>query len=191
MGVKVVARLRIVYGSRKFLAELAQRYKFLQWIQLSLKKTTGAKLEAVLEDVFEAFIGALEYLVDTHIRPGLGYIACNNFIVHTLEESVIDFAYENLFDAKTRLKEVVDCFNQQLSRLKYTVVSNSVSITVCVMNTTTHCIGTQSIINRQSDAEQVASEAAIKVLAGMGYSKPVPEEYRRIAHQLVSRSNNV
>lgn len=190
MGVKVVARLRIVYGSRKFLAALAQRYKFPAWIRLSTKKTSAGKLEAVYEDVFEAFIGALEYLVDVHIQPGLGYISANNFITHALNESVIDFAYENLFDAKTRLKEVVDMHNSKLTQLKYTVFGGVLSIHVCAGSAgKSVTLATEKVFGKQAEAEQLASETAIRCLESMGYSKPVPEEYRRCVMKLQGSSS--
>ena len=102
-GVKIVARLRIKYGSKQFLAELAEKKDFWKWIRVKETVSYGKKL-SILEDVFESFVGVTEYIIDKRITPGLGYISIYNIRKKFFDDIPIDISYEQLFDAKTRLK---------------------------------------------------------------------------------------
>lgn len=186
LGVKIVARLRIVYGSRKFLAQLSERYGLTRWVRMNIDKPTFSKLMAVHEDIFESFVGVLEYLVDSKIKRGLGYAICDKFITNILNETMIDFSYNTLFDAKTRLKELVDMYNGSLHNLKYT----SMDFHVCVYITKKETgevfhIAKVPIKTNKSETEQMASEMAIKSLEKIGYVKQIPLEYRNIVERLV------
>lgn len=118
-GVKIAARLRILYGSKNSFAPIADKLGFWPYISCQedgpkekgtekRKKYRNNDKKALLEDTLESFIGCTENLLDKRYRPGVGY-----GIVYTILSSIFDdipmsLRYEDLFDAKTRLKETFD-----------------------------------------------------------------------------------
>ena len=62
----------------------------------------------LLEDVLEAFIGCTEYLLDEAFRPGVGYGIVYDILESIFNELPMSLEYEDLYDAKTRLKETTD-----------------------------------------------------------------------------------
>ena len=90
--------------------------------------------------------------------------------------------YEDLYDSKTRLKELFDFYGSDvLGILKYDCVKNiEEKITYA---TVTRFIGNQQIIlgegaaSLKIDAEQKAAAKAIESLKIKGFTKPVPEIY--------------
>lgn len=192
LGVKVVARLRIKYGSKQQLSELAERLGFWSHIRITETVSQGKRM-SILEDVFESFIGVTEYIVDSRLRVGLGYIVCYRILQSLFDPMTIDISYEQLFDAKTRLKELFDVYRDQLGSLQYeyekqpsghawvrivrTPPGGLEKIAIC---TVTHPIN-------KALAEQQASEEALVVLSRQGYTRDIPLEYRQmLAHVTTS-----
>ena len=64
----------------------------------------------LLEDTLEAFIGCTEYLLDKAYRPGVGYAIVYDILSDIFDEIPISLRFEDLYDAKTRLKETFDTF---------------------------------------------------------------------------------
>lgn len=185
-GVKIVARLRIKYGSKQFLAELADKLGFWKWIKISESVSYGKKL-SILEDVFEAFIGATESIIDQRISMGLGYVSTYNILKKLFDDIPIDISYEQLFDAKTRLKELFDVNKDTLGTICYdfekdhkTGFSN-VSIFRTVNGEKIYITSGSSEVNKPT-AEQIASENALEILSGQGYQRNIPQEYKNILH---------
>lgn len=117
--VKVVARLKINYGSKQSLFEFARRLGFWNFISSSLD-FRQKRMKSLLEDVFEAFLGTIEWIIDTET----GVIGCGFAIVYQILESLFDdidisLNYEKLYDAKTRLKELFDLHSKTLGILLY------------------------------------------------------------------------
>jgi dsRNA-specific ribonuclease len=83
------------------------------------KETRDTKMKKTLEDVFEAFFGTTQKLVDSEIRMGVGYSICYNIIQNLFEKMPISLKYEDLYDPKTRLKEVFDYFKDTIGQIKY------------------------------------------------------------------------
>jgi dsRNA-specific ribonuclease len=117
-GVKVVARLRINYGAKESFAPLAEKLGF--WDYISAQEDgveRGTKYrnrykKDLLEDTFEAFIGCTEYLLDKKFRPGVGYGIVYDILSDIFNELNMSLKFEDLFDAKTRLKETFDAYPQ-------------------------------------------------------------------------------
>ena len=118
-GVGPTARLRIIYGSGEFLGPKADELGFWPFISaLELPRTEGDKKKKtktrsthkkeLLEDCFEAFIGCTEQLLDNQYRIGVGYAIVYDILVSILDEVPMPLGYNDLFDAKTRLKEIFD-----------------------------------------------------------------------------------
>lgn len=107
-GVKTLARLKIVYGSRDVQSKIADSLGFFPHIvaHQDKKQLNTAKL---LEDVFEAFLGYTQRLVDDFYSfPGAGFGVCYKFLQHQFDAMHISLAREDLYDAVTRLKEYVE-----------------------------------------------------------------------------------
>ena len=64
----------------------------------------------LLEDTFEAFVGCTEYLLDRAYRPGVGYGIVHDILSDIFDQIPISLRFEDLLDAKTRLKETFDAF---------------------------------------------------------------------------------
>jgi dsRNA-specific ribonuclease len=111
-----LSRLWIKWGSKDMMYEIADRLGFWPYISAGLeldknkemKNTRQNKRKALLEDVFEAFIGATEYILDRRFRKGVGNAIVSNILKDLYDKEDIRTDREALFDAKTRLKEYFD-----------------------------------------------------------------------------------
>lgn len=193
LGVKIVARLRIKYGSKQQLSEIADRLGFWNHIRITETVSVGKRL-SILEDVFEAFIGVTEFIVDSRICVGLGYVVCYRILKALFDPMLIDITYEALFDAKTRLKELFDVHRDILGALQFEydkVQGESVSqVTIyrVLENKKIQIAKGRSAINRAL-AEQEASEEALLQLAKEGFVREIPLEYKRMLQELTTFSN--
>lgn len=105
-GVKIVARLKINYGSKKTFSSIAKNLGFWDFISETNQRRFDDE-NSLLEDVFEAFIGITENLMD-EIKFGLGYVCVYNILKVIFDDIDISLDYEDLYDAKTILKETFD-----------------------------------------------------------------------------------
>lgn len=117
-GVKVLTRLKINLISKKSFATFAKTLDFWDYITVDMD-TRNNKMNKTLEDVFEAFFGATELLLDTRIRHGIGYEICYSIVKKLLDETDLSLKYKDIFDAKTRIKEILDFFGDELGELNY------------------------------------------------------------------------
>jgi len=117
-GVKVVARLRINYGSKQFFAPLGESLGFWDYISAQEDgKAKGMKYrnrqkKDLLEDCIESFIGCTEYLLDQAFRPGVGYGIVYDILSSIFDEIPMSLKYDDLYDPKTRLKQTFDAYSQ-------------------------------------------------------------------------------
>jgi dsRNA-specific ribonuclease len=200
-GIKLVARLRIKYASKQSLSEIADRLRFWPWIICSDLERTRQK-KAKLEDVFEAFVGAAEEILDT-VKFGLGYAGVFKMLSTIFDEIDVDLRYEILFDAKTRLKELFDhhprlaigTMNKPIINVlpwsssgggrpqQQQPVGGSFKMTHVNLyrrlGERDYLIGSGSA-PLQADAEQLASEQALSYLNGQGFTKELTEIFKKI-----------
>lgn len=108
-GVKVIARLRINLVSRKSFSKIAENLGFEKFIKCE-EEIFEQKGKNILEDVFEAFFGVTEYILDKEIYSGSGYGICFRIMKNILDEIKISLQYEDLYDPITRLKETFDYY---------------------------------------------------------------------------------
>lgn len=193
LGVKVVARLRIKYGSKQFLSQLAEQLGFWEYARITEVVSPGKRM-SILEDLFEAFIGVTEYIIDYRFQTesqsvGLGYMCCYKILQHWFDAIPIDVSYEQLFDAKTRCKELFDLFKEDLGNVIYEYEKQGQNSVVKIYRQTTEdkvfICSASSLINK-SMAEQQASEEALIVLCRQGFIKEIPNEYRQLLGQLLT-----
>lgn len=132
-GNKVVARLGINYGAKKSFSKISSDLGFWRFItcpengNIPKRKYRETHMKDLLEDVFEAFLGCTEKLLDEAFRQGVGYAIIYDILSNIFDKIPISLEYEDLMDAKTRLKETFDLswIAAELGKLVYvnTVVS--------------------------------------------------------------------
>ena len=180
-GVKIVARLRINYCSKQSFAQIAESLGFWEFITATEEERNHNK-KPLLEDTLEAFVGAVEYIIDKHTLTGVGYAVVFDILETIFDNLQISLKYEDLYDAKTRLKELFDFLGDRLGTIKYEDNRNIEEkiTTSCVFQSTpqNHRVkigeGSASL---KADAQQRAAQKAIYFLKQQGYTKPVPEVY--------------
>lgn len=108
-GLKILARLKINYGAKNIYASFGNKLGFWPFISASLDDRNKNKLK-LLEDTFEAFIGATSEILDSFFdkKIGVGINICYDIMENLLNQINFSFKYEDLYDAKTRLKEMFD-----------------------------------------------------------------------------------
>ena len=79
----------------------------------------------MLEDCVESFIGVTEMMIDDVCRPGVGHAVVYDILKSIFDEIAISLKYEDLYDSKTRLKELFDYHKTTLGKLKYRNERNS------------------------------------------------------------------
>jgi len=183
LGVKIISRLKINLVAKKTFADIGYNLKLWDFVSVD-EETRLNRMKKTLEDVFEAFFGATEYILDSQIRNGVGYAICYNIIENLFNDIHISLKYEDLFDAKTRLKESFDyhkkiksgiLFNEKYETNKIEKI-NFVSVFNVLPDGRRIKIGEGSAALKE-DAEQRAAENAIMGLKRSGAMKPIPEEY--------------
>lgn len=176
-GVKIVARLMIKYGSKEVLASLSELYKFDEYILVKGEVSSQQRLASLLEDVFEAFIGATSIIVDcSHNTIGIGNIVCYEILERIYNQIDISLSYENLFDSKTRLKELVDLFKAKMGDISYSTKKEGGYINVAITWDNKLVIGSASD-PLKIKAERLAAEMALEYLKARGFEKKVQKEY--------------
>jgi len=179
-GVKVLARLKINLISKKSFADCAQRLRLWDYVSCSetVRMTNKKK---VLEDVFEAFFGVTTFLMDNKIFNCSGYAVVYAIVSSLFDEIEISLRYEDLFDARTRIKEIFDC-NKDLGKLEYITVKdvNNLFTSKAML---VKPDGSQAYLgigtgNTKVDSIQNASEQAIYTLKTMGIQMTIKPEYR-------------
>jgi len=198
-GVKVVARLRINYGSKQSFAKIAESLGFWPFISATDKEKSSNK-KSLLEDTFEAFIGATQYLLDNQFINGVGNTIVYDILKNIFDGMDISLKYEDLYDAKTRLKEVFDLYGEsKLGTIIYAENKNdklTESIVYQVIGSTQKlcddCMkdtgrgkrkgGSYIELGRgyaalKADAQQKAALQGIENLRSRGFHKDIPKIY--------------
>lgn len=181
-GVKVIARLRINYGSKQNLYEIAEKLGYWEYISCSMKERNN-NMKHVMEDVFEAFVGALEDVINTEYKIGVGWAIIWKFLKNIFDGFSISLKYEDLYDAKTRLKEIFDQY-KTLGKLVYkdTVTTSGHKesrIFIQGNDKSTVFIG-HGVANIKPDAQQAAARKAIIYMNSKGYTNKVDDFYENI-----------
>lgn len=104
-GEGVLSKTRRFLEQRKTLSDFALNLGFWDFVRSDEDTKTKLRKET-LEDVFEAFIGAIVEIVDTRIKKGLGYNYAYNYLEYSLNNIEIDTSSKSLDDPITRLNEL-------------------------------------------------------------------------------------
>jgi len=119
-GEGMLSKTRRFLEQRKTLSDFALNLGF--WDHVRADEETKSKLrKETLEDVFEAFIGALVEIVDTRVKRGLGYNYAYNYVERCLNNFEIDINSQTLDDPITRLNELykVNTLQNNIQPLKW------------------------------------------------------------------------
>ena len=108
-GVEALTPLKHDLISKRSFAKLANQLDFWKHIKISLAKRQ-TDMNRTLEDVFEAFFGVTEILINRYIYDGLGYFICSNIIYQILSQCTINPSYKNVVNPISRLKELFDSY---------------------------------------------------------------------------------
>jgi dsRNA-specific ribonuclease len=177
-GVKVAARLRINYGSKETFTHIAESLGFWEYISSTIEERSTNKKD-LLEDTFEAFCGVTSSVVNDATRQGIGFPIVYDILESVFNDMDISLAYDDLYDSKTRLKEIFDLkrFSDILGKLKYTCEKNATGVNVVTATANGNIIGVGTAY-KKADAEQKAAAEGIKKVNSMGYIREPPLEYK-------------
>ena len=201
LGVKVVARLRINYVSRQSFSEIAEKLNFWPFISAD-EEERNRKKKDLLEDALEAFIGCTEQILDKKYRPGVGYGIVYDILSSIFDKIPMSLAYNDLYDAKTRLKELFDLHKDNLGTWTYIDTREELlaesKIYQVPPGSSNQPLKQQTGPTKQdfilkpqpqwillgsgkaakkADAQQRAAEEGLKTLNSKGWIKEIPQEY--------------
>jgi dsRNA-specific ribonuclease len=200
-GVKVAARLRINYGSKNSFCKIADSLGCWKFITAT-NDLRQRKKKPLLEDVFEAFLGATETIINNEFRIGVGYACIYKILKSIFDDMKISLLYEDLYDSKTRLKELFDIYSDRLGPILYedqkedlltvsfiyrldgakyqTRPDGSVNMGQIVGQYRKVLIG-KGVAASKADSQQAAASDALKKLSSQGFVKYGPAIYSRFA----------
>jgi dsRNA-specific ribonuclease len=104
-GEGVLSKLRRHLEQSKTLADFALKLGFWDYVRAD-EDTKSTKREKTLEDVFEAFIGAMVKVIDHKLKMRVGYTFAYDYVSRSLNEHKIELSEELLDDPITRLNEL-------------------------------------------------------------------------------------
>lgn len=175
--INTLNRLKIVHVSRESFSKIAEDLDF--WSYIRYNDIIGEKRkskEALMEDVFEAFVGATEIiLMNAFGLVGVASQIIYNFIASIFEEKEISFAPEDLYDAKTRLKELFEIRKNVPNRLaenfgapRYVDASPPATGVVLRFTKSAKVFHGNGISKQQS--HKIAAQNAINFFKSQGYN---------------------
>ena len=195
-GVNTMARLKIKYGSKKSFSPIAAKLGMWPYISAS-KKVREFRYSKTLEDVLEAFIGAIKKILDANFRIGVGGAIVYDIIASFMDNIEVSLDYFNLFDAKSRLQETVMWY-LKLNKEKHWYAKHK-DLYSAYVNFVSHrgdnkIFATNVVIQNfdftqrpisigegrnfvKVESEIDAAEQALTWLKRRGIGKPVPEFY--------------
>lgn len=178
-GVYVLTRLKHTLISSKTFAKFAEKLGFLPYI--TRDDECDRQLQATLEDVFEAWFGLTEYWIDYYVVRGIGYRVCYEIMASLLNEETISLRYEDIIDAKTRLKELFDAY-PVLGTLHYdsSRIENEYHTTLVRKKGKDTLVLARDKHHTKADSQQRAAENALIELRKEGFFKEQPAIFQYI-----------
>jgi len=140
-----LSKIRRYLEQSKTLSGFALQLGFWEFVRAD-EQVLSKDRNKTLEDVFEAFIGAMTEVIDSHVKRGMGYMYAYNYVVYSLNK-MPDIDPEDLDDPVTKLNELyrANILKDGAQPLKWQEpVYRNEGVTV-------------PIINNQSELESVAN----------------------------------
>lgn len=193
-GVDMIGRLKSKYNSGAVMASIATKNGFKDMVKtLQAKKAYDNNAfsisSSMLEDIYEAFFGALELVLD--VKFGMGVSMAVNFAVVKLFFDSEDIALtdENLTDVKTRVNELFQA-NPVLGPLKFAseLISGAADLHEYKTVIYANLQGGRVVVGtgtggKIKDAERVAASVALSTLAKEGFVRETPKIFEATAEQ--------
>jgi len=174
-GVKIIARLKIKYGSKTELSKIASSLQFWDYISCTDEERNKKKIH-LLEDVFEAFVGVVYKITENIVGKYQGQQVIFLILEKIFDQINISLNREDLFDFKTILKEYFDK-NKNLGELKYQELPKNENL---IIITKVYAIqGNNAVlmgIGSGTTKKASEQEAAKKAIAYLKKNKLVPED---------------
>jgi dsRNA-specific ribonuclease len=108
-GIDIMTKMKINIIQTSGYSKIAEELGFFPFISAQRNLGINEK-KKLLEDVFEATIAAIELVLDHKYKRGFGFIVCYRLLSLILDKEEISINYEEIVDARTRLKETFDLF---------------------------------------------------------------------------------
>jgi dsRNA-specific ribonuclease len=190
-GLMIFTKICHILQSNKTFSKIALDLGFQKFITHGMMRTKDGlyedimivKRNSVLEDCFEAFFGATEFLIDSISREGVGYAICNEIFKSMISNIELpSIQYENLVDAVTRLKELFDFTfpgKGKLGTYEFVSVESSGDETFKVKNVNVVWKSLSGVVkviatgsgSLKDKAKIVAAENALEYFRQIGYVK--------------------
>ena len=121
----IMSRLKQTKISQSSFAKFANELNFWKFVRKTDEYNN--QKNKILEDVFEAFIGCLEYLIDKVFVEHLGYGIVYNLMKNIMDkiDETVSLEFEDIYDAKSKL-------NIELNKFKSNNVFSLVNFTTFV-----------------------------------------------------------
>ncbi len=178
-GVKILARLKINFGSKTTLAAFARKAGFSQYISASIEDREQ-NMESLEEDVFEAVLGAISIICDETYGIGTGANVCYSILKQLYDEFPIELG--NLIDNKTKVKEPFDRLevNSVYGRPEWkSSLDKETGIWTCNIILQNKIFATATA-DAKDKSEQAASAVALPKMKALGIHPKVSEYDERL-----------
>lgn len=175
MGIKLYDQLKKNNVSKKSFSSIADNLGFWPYIRASEAQKQNDKA-SLLEDVFEAFVGVTAEILDKNYDDGVGYGFVYKLLKNIFDNIPISLEYSEMYDPKTRLKEIFD-FYKNLGVLQYKDEAR-VSTVFRVLNGQRTILGMGKELPQLVERQQEAARQALKLF-------PNEEAERKRLHDLV------
>lgn len=118
-AVAILSRLKISGVQKKTLSDFGNSLGFWNFARVDPSEIkTNKDRQSLIEDMFEAFIGCLETVVDLNFGAHTGHGICYVFMKPLIDTLKISTNYDDLYDSKTKVNEKVHMMNKMI-QVKY------------------------------------------------------------------------
>jgi dsRNA-specific ribonuclease len=203
-GVKIIAELRIKYGSKIIFSPLALELGFMPYIS-AIQGEFEMSETSLREDVFEAFIGVTEYILDIrsneivktkrnsgNIIVGVGYAICYDILKVVFDSKDIDISYQGLHSPVSRLKEIFDrrdvqtqfgCSHTDKQRVKYDTIQDPVTSQYSTVVSIAH---SKVVLANACGTSKVAAEniGAVNALSTLRQKYKITDDEKAAAYNI-------
>lgn len=118
VSVQWLTKLKHNFSGKMSLYQIAVDNGFERYIQHSMRDREDIKYISMLEDVVEAFFGAIMTISGKSL--GVGYAICYNILSSYYDKRHVSLKWEEVFDPVTRTKEIYDELGWDFKKNLYT-----------------------------------------------------------------------